>query len=1232
MKPNLKSLRLTMLLLLSSLALLSYAVPAYPGLIDFKQPDGNIVKIRMKGSESLKWAETEDGYTLLYDKVGNLVYAELDNKGDLVPSDFVATDIATRPADVIKRLQATSKRLTYSASQLSMATQLRQVRAAQIETATKVSATGDIKMLVILVEFSDHYFQKSKEDFNKLINQLNYTDGGRYGSVRDYFRECSFGQLDLVTDIVGIYRLSNTRAYYGANKSDGNDSRPVDVARDAIKAVNNDINFKDYDANNDGHVDGIHIIYAGPGEEAGGGSDCVWAHSLTVPDGFTEADGVLISRYSCSPEIRGSGGNNITHIGVICHEIGHVLGTKDFYDTDYGTDGEYPGTGDWDIMGTGSWNAEGACPAHFNPYSKIYDFGWATAKTVGISSSQKLSAKDKNSFIRINTTTSGEYFLLEYRAQSGFDSKIPGHGLMIYRATDNLSKRLDNRINATHKQQFYPVVANASYALPTSTVASYGTVNATSAPFPGTYNVTQITDDTSPSMKCWNGTATKLPISSISENRWEEYVTFDVAAKIVNQSITPASGTSHDISTIRLTFDRPAFINSSVGSISITSSDPNDYGKNIKASMSNDGLTATITCSPSKSAWTLGQTYRMEIPAGYFANSQGLKSDAIYANWFITPKRFTHSSVSPAEGIVDSIEEIVLTFPVDFVSIGGAYPVIDIWDDKGNIVSSVATVKTTDSNGNPALKATLDAPITAKGTYRVAFFDSLLIDTSGTMLNDEIFLSWTIESAPFAPIVTPVAGEVSAEELSHTTITLPAKFARFDKTIDDYYNDIYFLSPEGKIWCQMLGHTSVGEDGLSIDITWDFTPTVGGEYTLVVPAGCITLDNGAKNVETKVTYTVADNIAKSITLDKTSVEITTTERISLLATVLPDNTTNKAVTWKSSDNTVATVDANGVVTAIAMGKTIITATTTDGTNLSASCIVTVIPTPGDVNNDGNINITDVVTVASYILGNTPHTFIFDAADLTNDGTINIVDIVTIANIILNNEAPEESLYASRVATQYAMESRFFIEDFSIQAKETKTIAVNLTNDTAFSGFQADIKLPEGLELCQEDGEYMISLSTRKGNDHVLTSAMRSDGTIRLLSYSMSLNEFDDTEGALVYLTVTAANNFIGNYEISLNNITFTQADLSEYSLEPTICHLTSTSGIEDVNGEIIVTTIESGIVVKNAPLGSNVRVYAADGSIVASKVAIDGNVVVAAPIKSLYIVTVDGKSFKVMVK
>ena len=59
-----KAKRIVSLIVLSNIIMMSYAVIAYPGLVDFKQPDGEIVKIRMKGSESLKWAETEDGYTL----------------------------------------------------------------------------------------------------------------------------------------------------------------------------------------------------------------------------------------------------------------------------------------------------------------------------------------------------------------------------------------------------------------------------------------------------------------------------------------------------------------------------------------------------------------------------------------------------------------------------------------------------------------------------------------------------------------------------------------------------------------------------------------------------------------------------------------------------------------------------------------------------------------------------------------------------------------------------------------------------------------------------------------------------------------------------------------------------------------------------------------------------------------------------------------------------------------
>ena len=277
-----KAKRIVSLIVLSNIIMMSYAVIAYPGLVDFKQPDGEIVKIRMKGSESLKWAETEDGYTLLYDTAGNLVYAELDAKGDLSASNLIATNIASRPAEVAKKLQSTPKRLTFSPSQVSMANQIHQARAKQMVVTPNSPVIGTRKMLLILVEFSDYSFKKSKNDFDKLMNQLNYTDGGRYGSVRDYFKENSFDQLDLVTDVAGIYRLSNKRSYYGGNDGAGNDKNPRAMAQEAVTMANADVDFSQYDTDKDGIVDGIHIIYAGPGEEAGGGSDCIWAHSRTV--------------------------------------------------------------------------------------------------------------------------------------------------------------------------------------------------------------------------------------------------------------------------------------------------------------------------------------------------------------------------------------------------------------------------------------------------------------------------------------------------------------------------------------------------------------------------------------------------------------------------------------------------------------------------------------------------------------------------------------------------------------------------------------------------------------------------------------------------------------------------------------------------------------------------------------------------------------------------------------
>ena len=63
------------------------------------------------------------------------------------------------------------------------------------------------------------------------------------------------------------------------------------------------------------------------------------------------------------------------------------------------------------------------------------------------------------------------------------------------------------------------------------------------------------------------------------------------------------------------------------------------------------------------------------------------------------------------------------------------------------------------------------------------------------------------------------------------------------------------------------------------------------------------------------------------------------DTFTITATVKPDNATDKSVTWSSSNTSVATVDENGVVTAVAEGTATITATASNG--VEASCTVTV---------------------------------------------------------------------------------------------------------------------------------------------------------------------------------------------------------------------------------------------------------------------------------------------------
>ncbi len=145
-----------------------------------------------------------------------------------------------------------------------------------------------------------------------------------------------------------------------------------------------------------------------------------------------------------------------------------------------------------------------------------------------------------------------------------------------------------------------------------------------------------------------------------------------------------------------------------------------------------------------------------------------------------------------------------------------------------------------------------------------------------------------------------------------------------------------------------LTATVAPENASNPTVTWSSsdegvaTVDETGKVTAVAPgtATITATTNDGSNL-TASCEVIVKQLAVSLTLDKTAAEVTVGETLLLNATVLPDNTSNPAVTWSSSNDAVATVDANGLVTAVASGTATITATTADGSNLSASCAVTV---------------------------------------------------------------------------------------------------------------------------------------------------------------------------------------------------------------------------------------------------------------------------------------------------
>ena len=170
----------------------------------------------------------------------------------------------------------------------------------------------------------------------------------------------------------------------------------------------------------------VHVVFAGHAKDAGASYATIWSHQSHLSTYILD-DGKKISDYIITAEFNGNTGSELSAVGTICHELGHAIGAPDFYDNDP-SNGNYIAIGQWDVMATGYQNDSGHCPAMHNPYTVSQIFHWRNVENITTKSTPytlyPIETSLSQKYYRLNTSTTGEYFLLENRQKINWDSSV----------------------------------------------------------------------------------------------------------------------------------------------------------------------------------------------------------------------------------------------------------------------------------------------------------------------------------------------------------------------------------------------------------------------------------------------------------------------------------------------------------------------------------------------------------------------------------------------------------------------------------------------------------------------------------------------------------------------------------------------------------------------------------------------------------------------------------------
>jgi M6 family metalloprotease-like protein len=377
--------------LLAGLMLVAASLAAQAGVpyknhtYDYKQPNGDVLKVRVDGNTYYAEERTADGSLIVYDAAKKgFCYAEVNAAGDqLVSTGVLASNGKVRAfstgdkkqSGLSKEARALRAKERYEKlhGQPPEAANERVRKASITATATGVSpmavATGPIRGLTVIIDFPNLPGTLTQAQVSSFLNDAQYTGFGNASSVRGYFLNVSGNKLDYSNTVTRYYRAKQNKSYYAdATRDAGQRSQElITEALNWLKTTER-FDFSTLSRDSSNRILGLNFFYAG--EPDSPWSKGLWPHMSTLWPQFC-------SNNVCTNTYQITNMSTQLSIGTFVHESGHlVMGWPDLYDYDGSSDGS---VGSFCLMGYGGIGAQSKLrPTPPNGFFR-YLAGWDTA-------------------------------------------------------------------------------------------------------------------------------------------------------------------------------------------------------------------------------------------------------------------------------------------------------------------------------------------------------------------------------------------------------------------------------------------------------------------------------------------------------------------------------------------------------------------------------------------------------------------------------------------------------------------------------------------------------------------------------------------------------------------------------------------------------------------------------------------------------------------------------------